>query len=77
MAKKAKSAAKSNQTAPYKHPEAMSLLRPSDYSKLFAQTPLKAKHRKCLVMKPHAGQDLRSKWTFGQAARCEKSLKAT
>ncbi len=28
MAKKAKSSAKSNQTAPYKHPEAKSLMRP-------------------------------------------------
>jgi adenine-specific DNA-methyltransferase len=28
MAKKAKSAAKSNQTAPYKYPEAKSLMRP-------------------------------------------------
>jgi hypothetical protein len=49
----------------------------SDYSKLFALTLHKAKRQKCLVMNPHADQDLLSKWTFGQAARCGKSLKAT
>jgi hypothetical protein len=42
MAKKAKSAAKSNQTAPYKHPEAKSLMRPE----VGTQAKLKKKNPK-------------------------------